>query len=372
MHSLDACPPPAPSSDTPPVLLWGLAGLETAAGPADVRWLVHGYLAEGAVTLLTSQWKTGKTTLVSVLLARMKAGGQMAGLAVAAGKAIIICEEPAVLWELRGRKLDLEEHVGWFCRPFRGRPSPEQWQDLLDRVADEAAQRGVRVVVIDTLAKFFCGKSENDAAAMLAALASLQTLTARGLAVLVLHHPAKKDAGPGPSGRGSGALLGGADILAELRWYRRAGADDRRRRLVALSRFEETPRQLVIELNAAGTDYLSHGSLAEADFAGSWQVLHDLLRPADRKLTRAQPLGLWPDEEPPEATTLYRWLRRAVAAGLRQDGRGKGREPVRYWLPEAEQRWRKDLLAWLEMPELLSPPRPQPYHGRAEHRLWNG
>jgi hypothetical protein len=48
-----------------------------------------------------------------------------------------------------------------------------------------------------------------------------------------------------------------------------------------------------------------------------------------------------------------------VAAGLlRQDGRGKGREPFRYWVPEAETRWRKDPLAWLAMPELLDPPGP--------------
>src|SRR5262249_49850463 len=307
--------------------------------------------------LLTSQWKTGKTTLVSVLLARMKAGGELAGLAVAAGKAIIISEELALLWELRSQKLDLEEHVGWFCRPFRGRPSPQQWQDLLERVAEAAAERGVRLVVVAPLASFFCGKSENDAAAMLAALASLQTLTARGLAVLVLHHPNKKEVGLGPSGRGSGALLGGADILVELRWYHRVAEENRRRRLVALSRFEETPRQLVIELNAEGTDYLAHGSFAEADFAGSWQVLHGLLQSAERKLTRAEILGLWPDEEPPDTVTLYRWLRRAVAGGLvRQDGDGKGRVPFRYWLAEAEERWRKDPLAWLEMPELLEPP----------------
>src|ERR1051325_6318306 len=50
-------------------------------------WLWHGSLAPGNVTLLTSQWKSGKTTLVSVLLDRMKAGGQLAGLPVAAGKA---------------------------------------------------------------------------------------------------------------------------------------------------------------------------------------------------------------------------------------------------------------------------------------------
>jgi hypothetical protein len=36
-----------------------------------VAWLP----GPGKVTLLTSQWKAGKTTLLSVLLARLKQGG---------------------------------------------------------------------------------------------------------------------------------------------------------------------------------------------------------------------------------------------------------------------------------------------------------
>ncbi len=46
-----------------------------------VEWLWHGFVARGNVTLLTSLWKAGKTTLISLLLARRKAGGMLAGLA---------------------------------------------------------------------------------------------------------------------------------------------------------------------------------------------------------------------------------------------------------------------------------------------------
>jgi hypothetical protein len=48
--------------------IWGTAGLREG-DPQPVPWLWQGYLIPGAVTLLTSQWKSGKTTLVSVLLA---------------------------------------------------------------------------------------------------------------------------------------------------------------------------------------------------------------------------------------------------------------------------------------------------------------
>src|SRR5262249_39390829 len=45
-----------------------------AAAQKQFAWLWQGYLAPGNVTLLTSQWKSGKTTLVSILLARLKEG----------------------------------------------------------------------------------------------------------------------------------------------------------------------------------------------------------------------------------------------------------------------------------------------------------
>jgi hypothetical protein len=332
-----------------------MANLRAEAGLV-APWLWHGFLVPGALTLLTSQWKTGKTTLASVLLARLKTGGSFAGLPLAAGRAIVLSEEAPATWVRRSHKLDLEDHVGWFCRPFRGRPRPAEWQVLLDRVAEVAAAQRASLVVVDPLAAFFPGKSENDATAMLDTLAPLQRLAATGLAALVLHHPGKKDSGPGPSGRGSGALLGCADILVEMRWYRRAAEADRRRRLVALSRYEETPRQLVVELNADGTDYLAHGSFAEEEFASHWGVLLALLRPAPRKLTRAELYRQWPGEERPDPASLYRWLRRAVAAGLlRQDGRGQRHHPFRYWLAENEGRWRQDPLTLLHMPELLFP-----------------
>lgn len=265
-------------------------------------------------------------------------------------------EESPQQWQLRGRRLDLGDQVGWLCRPFFGRPRPEQWQALLERVSEEAVAREVSLLVIDPLAAFFPDKSENSAAAMLDALAPLQRLASRGLSVLALHHPAKKEQSYGSAGRGSGALLGYADILMEMRWYRRPSDDDRRRRLFALSRFEETPRELVIELNTEGTDYLARGCFADEEFASRWRLMETLLRQADRKLSREDILAGWPAEERPDAKTVYRWLRRAVEAGmLRQDGLGHRNGPFRYWLPESEERWREDPLAMLRMPELFRP-----------------
>src|SRR5438128_392911 len=83
-------------------------------------WLWHGYLAPGKVTALISSPKSGKTTLVSHLLARFAQGGQMAGLAVAPGRAVVVSEEAASDWDARCRRLAIGSHVQFLCRPFMG------------------------------------------------------------------------------------------------------------------------------------------------------------------------------------------------------------------------------------------------------------
>jgi RecA-family ATPase len=58
----------------------------------DADWLWHGYIARGNVTLFTSQWKTGKTTLLTGLLQRMAGGGKFLERSVAAAKVLYVSE----------------------------------------------------------------------------------------------------------------------------------------------------------------------------------------------------------------------------------------------------------------------------------------
>jgi hypothetical protein len=308
-----------------------------------MSWLWQGFLAPGNVTLLTSQWKSGKTTLLSVLLARLKTGGLLAGLPLTAGKAAVVSEESPAHWVGRGDKLDFGNHVCWFCRPFPGKPHPRQWLALLDRLAEVHSRHCLNLVAIDPLSAFFPGRGENNAELMLEFLMPLRQLTALGLSVLLLHHPAKAETAAGLAARGSGALSGFADILIEMKWHARPSEDDRRRRLLAFSRYEETPRQLVVELSADGTDYLGHGSFLQAEFTQSWDLLRGVLEGAPKKLTRRQIARRWPpDAEAPPPVTLWRWLERAVAeALLLREGGGRKNDPYRYWLPGQEERWKR-------------------------------
>ena len=67
------------------------ASLEPAGKAVQWRWKC--YLHDGEITLLTSQWKTGKTTLIAGLLGQLATGGEFLGQPLRLGKAWVISEE---------------------------------------------------------------------------------------------------------------------------------------------------------------------------------------------------------------------------------------------------------------------------------------
>jgi hypothetical protein len=335
------CTSPLPAAPAP-VSFTDL--VRTADEPT--RWLWDGYVACGAVTLLTSRWKAGKTTLLSVLLARLGTGGGLAGRAVAAARAVVVSEESPQLWVQRGRRLEFGGHLGFICRPFFKKPTMEEWEALIDHLAGCVQSEPGRptLVVIDPLAPVLPGPDENSAAAMLSALAPVRRLTAVGAAVLLLHHPRKQDGAP----RGSGALPGFADVLIELSGVVAAAAGDRRRWLRSAGRYPETPASMLIELTADGCDYavLAVPDSAADTFAAGWPVLRSVLTDTRTRLMRREILEEWPDDHPtPGRTQLADWLERAVAAGwVARQGSGRRRDPYRYWLPERDTELRREEL----------------------------
>jgi AAA domain len=349
---------------TPPILPTDIAGDFDYAIALDVcararrqdadRWLWHGYLAAGNVSLLVGQWKAGKTTLLSVLLARLGTGGPLAGLAVRPARAVVISEEADDLWADRIERLGIGDQLQLVSRPFRGRPTPDQWHRLIASLVARHRSHRFDLVVMDPLAAFLPGRTENDAGTMLDVLMPLQALTRLGVCVLVLHHPRKGPTIAGQAARGTGALSGSVDILLELDLMGGAADDDRRRRLSSFSRHRTTPRRLVIELTADGTDYVSLGDFVSHDFDDNWAVLSGVLEDAPEKLTRAAILKAWPaDFAKPSPMALWRWLDRAVKEGrVLHEATGRRADPFRYWLDGMDEVWASDPWARPELPPL--------------------
>jgi len=311
----------------------------------NLDWLWTGYMGPGLVTLLTSQWKCGKTTLLSVLIARMGAGGTLAGREVRPGRVVVVSEEDQKLWARRCRQLGIGQHARFMCRPFRGRqPSLDEWWALIGNLVERRWAEGLDLVVVDALAGFVPDGTENDAKTVMRMLQPLQELTALGVSVLILHHPRKGPRAAGQAARGSGALGASADILLEMDGLSGPFDDDRRRRLAGFSRFPETPRRLVIELSADGTDYAALGDFDAPELDDTWQILFQVLADARGKLTRREIRNEWPpDYRKPDDTTVWRWLTRGVRDGrILQGGTGHKDDPFRYWLDGMEEVWKSD------------------------------
>jgi hypothetical protein len=322
---------------------------------SPLTWVWQGFLTPAHITLLTAQWKLGKTTLLAVLLSRLKTGGTLAGRAVAPGKALVVSEEARAHWQRRHQRLDFGRSLCLLCQPFRRKPTRDQWLALISHIVALHEKHGFSLVVIDTISSFLPSGCENSSTATKEALLPLGELTARGVAVLLLHHPRKGRTLAGQAARGTGALNAHADIDIEMHSVRPASDPDRRRRLFAASRFDETPRELTIALNPDGADYdVAQADETDNDFNVAWPVLRQVLQTARTKLSRRMIFRQWPvGHDKPSKSALHAWLQRAHSRALvHRDGAGHRNSPFYYCLPERLDEWKDLPPMFQDQPEL--------------------
>jgi hypothetical protein len=106
--------------------------------------------------------------------------------------------------------------------------------------------------VIDTLTKLAGIKDENSSTEAQAATGPLQQAADKGLAPLVVQHARKSAGDVEDTARGSSAFGGDADIILEITRPRGSGLVPNQRVIHSVSRFDETPDDVVIELTDDG------------------------------------------------------------------------------------------------------------------------
>jgi hypothetical protein len=286
------------------------------------------------LTLFTAQWKSGKTTLLSVLLSRLKPGGYLLGHATRPARALVLSEEDISFWGHRQSRLSFGPDIGVICRPFNRKPSYTQWRDLIAHVATLLGPDGARLLVVDSIGTLFPRSAEVNADCMNRSLEPLRRLATQGVAVLLLHHPSKGGPAEGQAARGTGALPAEVEIVLEWRPLPDRTSHDYIRILSAFSRHSETPRRLILEWLPDQHDYRLLTEPPDDDFARAWATLSLAFSGVDTPLTRADILDRWPPgSPPPSAATLSRWLARAVELGLlHYSGAGHRFDPYVYRL----------------------------------------
>jgi hypothetical protein len=295
----------------------------------EIFWIWDGLLALDAITLLSAPEKSGKTTLVSLLLDRRRQGGQLLGQKVWQGGTIVASEEEYILWSLRQPPLDFGSGVE-FCRPSRS--SRAGWRRFVDHVLDQL--NTFDLLVIDTAMSFMPAR-QNDPRALRWALKELRIIAGRPAAILLVHqantHPGRR--------RVRGPLAALADILVDMH-VPNGDAFTRRRNFTAVGRYPGTCHHCAAELNAAGTDYVLLPSTPTPLLTPSGTLppqLAAILHQSPTPLTRVEILARWPaSSSPPNPTALARSLAQACEIGnLLRTGQGTKSDPFRYALARA-------------------------------------
>jgi len=225
----------------------------TAEVPAEVPWIVRPWIAAGSITEIDGRPKAaGKSTFLVYLIAAVLDGEPFLGEPTSPSPVVLLSEQTPTSLRVTLARAGLADREDLRILIWRDADGAS-WPDIVAAAVAECRRIGARLLVIDTLPQFanLRGDAENDSGAALEAVRPLQAAAAGGLAIAIARHDRKAGGDVGDSARGSSAFTGAVDVVLALR---RGDGQSRPtiRNLSALSRFDETPPEVVIELTPAG------------------------------------------------------------------------------------------------------------------------
>ena len=305
-------------------------GAELAAIPdPEIVWIVRGLVAKGAITELGAKVKVGKTTFGLEMVRSVFDGQPFLELPTIRTSVVYLSEQPSVSFRQaleRASLLGRDQFHSLLFNDTRG----INWPEVAAAAIVQCKNVNAGLLVIDTLPQFagLTGDRENNSGDALEAMRPLQEGTAAGIGILLVRHERKSGGDVGDSGRGSSAFAGAVDIVLSLR--KPEGNSPKNRRLLqSVSRFSETPNDLLIELS--GT-YIVLGERCEATMKSGKDAILKIAPNVEAKAIREDELekraGL-------ARATTQRAIEELVRDGqLSRIGKGKKGNPFRYFTPE--------------------------------------
>ena len=286
--------------------------------PSEPEWLWQGYLAPGSLTLLAGRPKVGKSTLLFGLLEALRTGAAFAGRSTMQASAVLLSEERHGTLKQKAERFSLGAVDLLMAHDATDRP----WEEVVAQAAIRCLETSATLLLVDTLPAWarIPADGENAAGAVLAAVAPLQEAASSGLAVWAAAHQRKSGGEYGEAVRGSNALTGAADIVLELERH----GDGAIRVLRAVSRYESTPAELVLELTERG--YEPRDSLASVREVDERRRLIETLETAASWLTAAD---LSDATDIPESTVRKR-LNALPEGTVERRGAGRRNDPYSF------------------------------------------
>jgi hypothetical protein len=317
-------------------LVFKTARQVAAETPAEVEWIVRPWLAKGAITEIDGKVKAaGKTTFVSHKVACIVDGKPFMGEPTTKTKVVWLTEQTPATFRKVLERASLTDRddvvvVHWHDAIGIG------WEDVAALATEKALEIGAGVLVVDTLGQFagIRGDGENNAGAAQEAMQPLQEAAAKGLAVEFTRHERKGGGEVGESGRGSSAFGGAVDVIMSIR---RGDGNTRPtvRIIEALSRFDETPDKVVVELTDRGYRNLGDASaFAEQE---AMKAIVEVVPAKPEHAIRTDDLLDKLKEQDIKRTVAVGALAKLTAAGtISRLGEGKRGNPYRYYKPTTE------------------------------------
>jgi hypothetical protein len=246
---------------------WTTAKDLADSAPETPPYIIDELLIYGAITEMAAQIKAGKTTFMGAALRAIYDGDPIIGLSTNRAIGLWLSEEGPNTFRsmlVRTNLTDAEDlHV-----LLKGQAPRVPWPELIEKhVWPKAEELKAGFVIVDTLSRWAGIKAdeENQTGAAQEAMAPLEFLRDKGLAVLTLHHERKSGGEVGQSTRGASAWGGAGDILLQLTNPHTNGHPNRRT-LDSLGRFSD-PGKWTIDLEHGEYKLISTGDMAERDMA---------------------------------------------------------------------------------------------------------
>lgn len=302
-----------------------------ATTPATPEWVLWCYVALSAITEVAGKLKaSGKTTWLLAMCRAVLDGQPFLGFQTVKTGVVYLTEQAGSSFRAalaRADLLDRDDFVILFWNRARGL----EWPVIVEAATAECKRRGFGVIVVDTLPQFsgVSGDNENSAGAALDAMKPLQAASAEGLAIVVTRHERKGGGEVGESGRGSSAYSGAVDIVLSIR--RAEGqAKETVRVIQALSRFDDTPSELVVDL--VDGEYRSLGTSQDVKAqTARTAILEHLPSTQDDAVTTKELLEAL-DGTKLGRTLIFQVLEQLRDAGVIQHvGEGRRGSPFRYY-----------------------------------------
>lgn len=282
-----------------------------------MSWVWEGFLLANHTTLLSAYWKSGKSTLLTQLLKALETGVPFLGRSTTPSRVLVVSEESETIWYRRRIENELSADSTWILsQPVLTRFKPAEWLKFIEDTLRVCETNSINLVVFDTISAFWPLSDESNASAMQDALLPLNSLTKAGLSLLLIHHFRKSGGTEGLAARGSGALGSAVDIMVD---FSRPKGDDNstQRHLTCLSRFEETPREVVCDYQDG--EYIFLGSPQDVQEQKRFSTLKDILSESDQPMTAEEIREAWDEEihgkKPKTAKTIKRNLSKLVFLG---------------------------------------------------------